>query len=221
MTQEEKNLIEQTAKANDNKEQIIQAKFNIAGNYLILARLLKENRDNAYWKLEGCDTFDEFLGQPEVSFSRSKAYSLIRIWELYKDRLHLDDHTLLDIGNAKLALIAPVVESDREGWLAKAKHLSKSDLKIELGQGPGTSRFSSPPAPASVLPPDAPCAICGEKPTEKSHFPCSRGASTPEDHWVPMCRECHQDFHARPKDFTWDFKRKWADYFYERINRCD
>jgi hypothetical protein len=219
MTEEEQDIIEQSKKADQNKADIITAKFNVAANYLVLAKLLKENRDKSYWKLNNCDSFEEFLGQPEIGFSRTKAYLLIHIWELYKDKLQIDDHTLLDIGNAKLALIAPVVESDKESWLARARHLSKSDLLIELGRGPGETQLSPPPS-APAHPPDCQvCVGCGKTPVDKHHFPVTRGAGAPEGWWIPLCRECHTDYHDRPKDWTWDNKRRWASYFYERISR--
>jgi len=217
MTAEETSLIAQSARAEENKEQIIQAKLNVAANYLVLAHLLKENRDGSLYKLLHCDSFDEFLGMPEIGFSRSKAYSLIQIWELYKDKLHIDDHDLLDAGNSKLLMIAPYVEKDRE-WLNKARLLSKSDLRLEINGVSGRETISPPLSPA---PPSSMTCINGCGPGEKSHFPVTRGAGGKEveDWWVPMCRRCHSDFHTNPSGWTWTNKRAWARYLYGLINR--
>ena len=221
MNAEETSVIEQGAIAHKNLEGILAAKYNVVANYLVLGLLFKENRDEGLFKLLGYDSFEDFIASPEVGFSRSKAYGLIRIRELYKEKLGIDDKTLLEIGNAKLALIAPVVESDKEGWLEKARHLSKSDLRIEMGQGPGENKHISPPIPASALPPEAPCAICGEKPTEKSHVPITRGAGGEEveDWWIPSCRRCHEEYHQDPKEWVWKNRKNWARWFYSHLNR--
>ena len=217
MTQEEKSLITQSARAEENKEQIIQAKLNVAANYLVLAHLLKENRDGSLYKLLGCDSWDEFLGMPEISFSRSKAYSLIQIWELYKDKMGIDDHTLLDIGNAKLLMVAPYVEKDKE-WLNKAKALSKSDLRLEINGVSGRESIS-PPSKSPAPPSSKSCVACGNDKVDRHHFPVSRGASCPDEWWIPLCRACHTEYHNAPKEWTWTYRRKWAGYLYSLINR--
>ena len=217
MTAEEHSLLVQSAKAEENKEQIIQAKLNVAANYLILAHLLKENRDGSLYKLLGCDSWDEFLGMPEISFSRSKAYSLIQIWELYKDKMGIDDHTLLDIGNAKLLMVAPYVEKDKE-WLNKAKALSKSDLRLEINGVSGRESIS-PPSKSPAPPSSKSCVACGNDKVDRHHFPVSRGASCPDEWWIPLCRACHTEYHNAPKEWTWTYRRKWAGYLYSLINR--
>lgn len=213
MTTEELEL-----RAKDNKEQIHLAVYNVRANFLILGKLLKENRDYSLWKTE-YDSFESLLGDPQIGIKRSTAYGLIHIVELYLDKLGVPAERILSIGNAKLLAIAPVVESDKDGWLAQAEQLSKSDLKISIAEAGG--KAVSPPAPPPRPSPTDPCAICGETPTEKSHFPITRGAGGKEveDWWMPMCRSCHNLFHVDPKAFVWDYKRKWAKYFYDFLRR--
>ena len=214
MTQEEAIVI-QTDKAKENKESIIIAKFNVAANYLTLAKLLKENRDNSYWKLsDSCDSFDEFLGMPEIGFSRSKAYSLIQIWELYKDKMGIDDHTLLDVGNSKLLMIAPLVEKDKE-WLHKARLLSKSDLRLEINGVSGRESISPPsksPAPPSS------CVNGCQGDVDRHHFPVGRVSSMDEkgDWTIPLCRKCHTEYHQEPKEWTWTYRKNWMRYLVNR-----
>jgi hypothetical protein len=204
-----------------NYDDLLRAKYTIGANTLIVAQLLKECRDNGYWKVLKHDSFEGFLGSPELGFRRSKAYALIQLYELYVDKLNVPADRMLSIGTSKLSKIAPIVESDVEGWLSKAEHLSKSDLSIELGRVPGKS--ISPPTPASVHSPGRADMTCinGCGPGEKSHFPVTRGAGGKEveDWWVPMCRVCHYAFHANPSDFTWMYKRAWAKYLYGLISR--
>ena len=219
MHAEEKSLIEQSAIAERNLDDILHAKYNVVANYLVLGLLFKENRDNGLFKLLGHDSFEDFLGTPEVGFSRSKAYQLIHIRELYKDKLGVDDKMLLEIGNAKLALIAPVVESDKDGWLGKARELSKSDLRVSIAEAGGKflSPPTSPPRPSSLsLPMDC---INGCGPGERSHFPITRGAGADDSWWVPMCRDCHEEFHRGAETFIEKYKRNWARYYYTHMNR--
>lgn len=224
MNAEETSIITQSAKAEENRAGIIKCKFLVAGNYLKLAELLTENHREGLFKLLGCDSWEEFLGQPEIGIHRSTAYNLMGIWKVFKERMGLDDHTLLDIDYTKLTKllkISNVVEKDREEWLGKAKSLSVSDLVCEIN---GVSGIKSIPPPKSPAPPSSrkdECAICGNSDWEKSHFPITRGAGgdVANEWWIPMCRACHADFHHRPKEFMWEFKRRWASWFYSNINR--
>lgn len=220
MNAEETSVIEQGAIAHKNLEGILAAKYNVVANYLVLGLLFKENRDEGLFKLLGYDSFEDFIGSPEVGFSRSKAYGLIRIRELYKEKLGIDDKTLLEIGNAKLALIAPVVESDKEGWLEKARHLSKSDLRIEIGQGPGDKISLSPPPPAPVPLPGS-CVNGCPGDVDRHHFPVGRSSSSDEagDWTIPLCRKCHTEYHQEPKEWTWKYRKNWARWFYSHLNR--
>ena len=215
MTAEEKSIEIVANKAQQNLEDLLQARYNISANFLVLARLLKDNRDNALWKILGYDSFEALLGSPELGFRRSKAYSLIRLYELYIQKLCVPERDIVEIGNAKLTLISSVVESDVDSWLSKAKSLSKSDLLISLAEAAGKPLPRlSPPSPPSQ--PSSCCCVCGATEWEKSHFPITRGAGGQEveDWWIPMCRVCHSEFHNDPKEWCWTYKRKWAKYLY-------
>ena len=208
-------ITNQEKAAAKNYDDLLAAKYTIGANTLVVARLLKECRDNSYWKILRHESFEDFLGAPELGFRRSKAYALIQLYELYVDKLKVPADRMLSIGTSKLSKIASRVESDVEGWLSKAETLSKSDLIIELGQGPGV-KLSPPPLASAPL-----TCINGCGPGEKSHFPVTRGAGGQEveDWWVPMCRKCHSEFHDNPINFTWTYKRAWARYLYGLISR--
>jgi hypothetical protein len=159
-----------------NKEAIITCRRNLQKNFLHLGYLFKINRDNSLWKLLGYDSFEEFLGDPDISFRRSKVYGLIHIFELFLEKLDREEAELVEIGTAKLLDISSVVESNPEEWLGKAQALSRSDLKNEVRAAQGkpevssTSRSSNLSPPLSVEPPSSytelvrasPCCCCGE-----------------------------------------------------------
>ena len=98
--------------AHANRLSIIESKTHTGKWFLILARLLKQNRDLSLYKMLDYDTFEEFLGDPDISFRRTTAYNLIRKYELFVEKLQLDEPVLARIGTTKLGIIAPVVEGD-------------------------------------------------------------------------------------------------------------
>ena len=53
------------------------------------------------------------------------------------------------------------------------------------------------------------------QPTDKHHFPVTKGASCPDDWVVPLCRWCHSEYHHNPKEWVWENRRHWAKYFYD------
>ena len=210
-------LRQQEKDANDNYVGIIQCRANIEANFITLARLLTENLENAYWKMLGHDSFESFIASPEIGFSRSKVYGLIQIYRLYVKQLNVSSSDLVEVGTTNLLLIAPVVERDKDGWIAKAKTLSKSDLKAELGTGGGPPTKPPIASPKNICPPSPDsCCNCGSKEWEKHHFPITRGAGGEEveDWWIPLCRKCHQEYHNGPKEWTWVNRRNWARYLY-------
>lgn len=219
MTSAEETTIVIADRAHKNYENTIRAKSGIESGFIVLGILLQENQRDGLFKFLDYDSFNEYLGAPELGFKRSTAYKLINLVTLYVDKLKVPEDRLIGIGSTKLDAIAKVVENDVEGWLAKAEHLSKSSLDedIERGRAEGNKPLSSPP-PSPSGPTPSGCAICGKPEWEKSHWPCTRGARTPENWWLPMCRECHGGFHADPAGWTWKYKRNWAKYFYERIS---
>jgi hypothetical protein len=210
MTTEELEL-----RAKDNKEQIHLAVYNVRANFLILGKLLKENRDLSLWKTE-YDSFESLLGDPQIGIKRSTAYGLIHIVELYLEKLGVPAERMLSIGNAKLLAIAPVVESDKDGWLAQAEQLSKSDLKLSIAEAGG--KAVSPPAPPP-RPLSGECVNGCEGDVDRHHFPVGRVSSQdePGDWTIPLCRRCHTEYHQEPKEWTWKFRKNWMRHLVNRV----
>jgi len=225
--------LEQSKLAEENRQGLLQAKYNISANFLVLARLLKDNRDNALWKILGYDSFEALLGSPEIGFRRSKAYNLIKLYELYIQKLCVPERDIVEIGNAKLTLISPVVESDVDSWLSKAKSLSKSDLLISIAEAAGkTLPRLSPPTPPSQpsfplprMTPEvylkivqhSPCINCGQANTiVKAHFPRTRVRCEKPWHVIPLCPACHAEQEGS-MEWCWKYRGNWAKWFYNLI----
>lgn len=219
MQAEEVNLIEQGALAHKNLEDIISAQYNVVANYFIIAKGLAECQEMSWWKVLGDDSFNAFLGRPELGFKRSWAYELIKIYKLYVQRLGVSAEDFIHIGPTKLLKMASVVESNQEEWLGKAKALSVSDLAIEIeGREPGETKSplssTSAPAPSSSLG----CVNGCQGDVDKHHFPVGRVSSMDEkgDWTIPLCRKCHTEYHQEPKEWTWTYRKNWMRYLVSR-----
>lgn len=219
----------QASKAHDNYQAILQCRYNIAANFLTLGRLFKENRDLSFYKLLGHDSFEDFLG--DVSFSRAKVYGLIQVYELYVEKLGVPERDILEVGTSKLLMLASVVESAPEDWIAKGKALSKSDLRVEItGQAAGDKPLSPPPSPSArpvqpaMTPADyirlveaSPCCVCGRSPATKAHYPRTRVRCDQPWHVIPLCGACHREQEDGGMEWCWQNRQAWGGWFYKTI----
>ena len=205
------------------KERIITVKNDIETNSFILAKLLCEMRDFRLWEFLDCDSMEEFLGMPEIGLRRSTVYGLMKLYDCYIAKLQIPEDLLSEVGTTKLLIMTPVIEKegDKEKiyeWIGNAKVWSKSDLREQVAAATGATLLKPPkqlpPAVATSL---ESCCVCGREPTDKHHFPITRGAGCPENWAIPLCRQCHSEYHANPKDWLWDNRRKWAANLYGRI----
>lgn len=113
-----------------NHQIIIKIKQSITKNFWNLAVMLKINRDRKYYKTLGYETFEEYLGTPEISLSRGYVYKLIKNYELWVQKYNVSPAKLQGIDTEKLYLVGIMSnKNDYEEWLEKAKVLSRSDIR--------------------------------------------------------------------------------------------
>lgn len=92
--------------------------------------MLKINRDRKYYRTLGYETFEEYLGTPEISLSRGYTYKLIKNYELWVQKYRVSLAKLNKIDTEKLYLTGMVATKDNyEEWLERADKLSRSDIK--------------------------------------------------------------------------------------------
>ena len=112
----------------DCNKAIISAKNDIGKNLFILGAALKAVRDGELYK-ESCETFLEYLGQPEISLARSTMAKAIKCYEVFKDRIP----QVAGVDFDKLYLITGMVKATTPEefgeWIERAKLLSRSDLR--------------------------------------------------------------------------------------------
>jgi len=218
-----KNIDITVSLAHSNREEIISTQKEAGRSVFILAGLYKECRDRSYYKLLGWETFDEYLADPQIAAKRSTVYNLIHQYELYVQKLKIPTERLIEIGTRRLQLIAPLVESNPEEWLGKAKELSRSDLATEVGKVRGTGRtrpieinLDKCKTWKEYVKAHA-CAACGDEPSDPAHFPRTKGAGTDEYKVIPLCRKCHTEQHSEGKDWLWDNRVNLFDFWYNLI----
>ena len=64
-----------------NDLHIKQLRRGVQENFLELARLLKESRDERYFERLDYSTFESYIASPELSFERRTVYRLFAIYE--------------------------------------------------------------------------------------------------------------------------------------------
>jgi len=107
--------------------------------YLSIGRLLKIIRDEKYYIHKGYDTWLGFVNGGEVTIKQSTIYAYISIYEMYVLKYGIKLDALAEIPWDKLHLAIPAIrraegKEEVEEWVVKADKLSRSDLKIEVGE---------------------------------------------------------------------------------------
>lgn len=112
--------------------QLQDLKKRVGSGLLNIGKILNEIKEQKLY-VEQCTTFEEFLAIPELSFHRATAYKAMKIAKVFS--LILED--VSDIDPDKLYLISGKVEEEpamAEELIGKARSLSRSDLRAELGR---------------------------------------------------------------------------------------
>ena len=140
---------------------VIDLKKEIESNFIKLGGYLKLIRDEKLFKEKGCLTFEEYIGQPELSLNRSTTYAIINVFEVFFEKSNQSDiEELTEIGYSKLNRISQFKEQpDFEEWIYKAKTLSLSDLGAEIKEVKN-EKTESKPARKII---EVVCPKCGHK----------------------------------------------------------
>jgi len=96
--------------------------------------------ENKLYKEKGCETFEEYIAQPELAMERRTVYAIMGVYKDFKEldecnQSHID---IEDIGYAKLDRIRQFrKEENFSEWIEKARTLSLSDLNTEIREAKG------------------------------------------------------------------------------------
>jgi NAD-dependent DNA ligase len=153
-------LIVNDLKKYEIHDKIIELKKSIETSFIKMGGFLKLVRDNKLYKEKGCETFEEYLGIPELGLNRSTVYSIIGVWEDFVESGQPDIEEIAEIGYTKLDRIRQFKnDDDFEEWIYKAKTLSLSDLGAEIRE---TKNPEKTEIKKSVIM-EVTCPHCGKK----------------------------------------------------------
>lgn len=209
-------------------QNILEAKHEAGKQFLRIGEGLVIIQEKGWYKYFNAESFEEFLAIPELGFARSTARLFMHVYDLYIRRLGLSAERIAEIEISKLQKIAPVVEKNPEEWITMAATLSRSDLDNAVREERGLP-------PAEQLSKDKEdeqlklelyksyidfvkshnCIVCPNSVADPHHFPRTKGAGAEDYKIIPLCRECHSEYHTDPHGFLIKWEEKIFDYFYK------
>lgn len=100
-----------TSSMNDHEvyQSLVAKEGTIRHNQIKVGGLLKYLKEDDRYKLAtgGVDTWNQFLKQPEIGLTVSKANTLIDIYDMFVDKLHISEDYLSSIPFANLKRLLP------------------------------------------------------------------------------------------------------------------
>lgn len=108
-----------------------------------VAEHLHAFHDGKGWVALGLGSFNEWLGQPEISLSRAEAYAMIGAWRDLVVGKNVDPTELGRLDVSKVAVVLPAVrrgDVETEQALSDCESLSRSDLRAAY-QEPGHASY--------------------------------------------------------------------------------
>jgi hypothetical protein len=136
---------ERADRAYELEQQVVVGCRTIRAAWLHLAAYLHEMNAERLYTVLGYETFNEWLGTPEISLSRSHAYALIGSYVEFVIERGIDHREIDSIEATKLAETLPALrrgEVQVEDAIADASTLSRSDLR-EKYRADGSGRLDA------------------------------------------------------------------------------
>ncbi len=115
---------------------IINLKNTVGGAFILIGQRLKAIKEKELYRFlgdGGYDTFESYLGSPELQFERRKAYYLIQIYSTFCENFNIKQEDISDIYWTTLREILPIINKENhQDWIEKARTLSRTDLNLEI-----------------------------------------------------------------------------------------
>lgn len=105
--------------------------------WVALASYLHEFHESKLWEHLDYDTFEEWLGTPEIGLSRSQVYALIEAYRELVVKRELDQEILARHEATKIAQVLPSLrrgDVELDAALADCENLSRADLRAKYGK---------------------------------------------------------------------------------------
>ncbi len=121
-------------------KKILTLKNEIEMDFIKLGGYLKLVNDKKLYIGRGCESFNEYLAMPELSFQRSTAYAIMGVFTDFIESGLSEVSDIENIGYYKLDRIRQFISGPKEKleeWVEKARTLSLSDLNTEIREAKG------------------------------------------------------------------------------------
>ncbi len=126
--------------------EIVALRNHAVETFLQLGAALSKFTEMQGWRVLQHPSFKSYIADPDVDISRSLAYRLIGVHEMFVELLECPPDGLLAAGPNKLELLIPHMHSQNvDEWVNKAAALSRSRLREELREEFGDD--APPPLP--------------------------------------------------------------------------
>jgi hypothetical protein len=116
------------------QSQVVEQVAGQRSSWVALAGRLADFHAGKGWSALAMDSFNEWLGQPEISLARAEAYAMISAWrELVVER-EVDVEHLARLDVSKIAVVLPAIKDGRvdlDQALSDCEVLSRSDLRAQ------------------------------------------------------------------------------------------
>ena len=89
---------------------LLSAKRSHDGLFLVIGKLLKDVRDDKLFLKMDYDNFSQFLADPQLGFSREKAYMCIKTYEYYIEYLEMDPEHIGQMNISRLSMMVPMLK---------------------------------------------------------------------------------------------------------------
>lgn len=116
------------------QEQVVEQVAGQRSSWVALAARLASFHSGRGWTALGIESFNEWLGQPEISLARAEAYAMIAAWRELVEEREIDPERLGALDISKVAVVLPAIKEGRvsvDQALADCEVLSRSDLRGE------------------------------------------------------------------------------------------
>lgn len=110
---------------------------SIRAVWVALAAYFYEFHEEKMWEQLGHDTFNEWLGTPEIGLGRSQVYALIDVYGELVVKRGLKQDALADLEASKVAVVLPALrrgDVELDDALADCETLSRSALREKYGK---------------------------------------------------------------------------------------
>lgn len=105
--------------------------------FLAIGRMLTIMEERKLYKNLDFENFTQFLSSEEVSFSKEKAYMMMRIYKYYSEFLQLSEDVIKDFPIVRLSLMLPILKKipekeDQIKEIERMKSLRHNDFVREV-----------------------------------------------------------------------------------------